>query len=332
MRFPQFVRRMTRLDGFWWIAGIVAILVVSNLFSWICWGNLRGDEESLSSTIRNLGLVQGGFIAIVLAVWRSIVAQRQAETAQQGLLNDRYQQGAEMLGNEVLSVRLGGIYALQRLAEEHPEQYHVQIMQLFCSYARNPTRDDDVEGTPEAEEKPTHTNPSPREDVQAVMQAVGTCRRRSIALERKAGFELDLGLADLRGVNIRNSNLSSANLNGANLVNVLLIDVDLSGAHLRKANLSSASLGSVNLSGARLWEADMSSVFLNDVDLSAAKLGGVIITDAFLGNADLSGAFLMGAKNLTQAQLNLAHADTDKPPELSGLVDPETGERLVWRN
>ena len=30
-------------------------------------------------------------------------------------------------------------YALQRLAEEHPERYHIQIMRLFCAFVRNPT-------------------------------------------------------------------------------------------------------------------------------------------------------------------------------------------------
>ena len=49
-----------------------------------------------------------------------------------------------MLGSEVLSVRLGGIYALQRLAEEEPKQYHVQIMRLFCAFVRNPTKDEDA--------------------------------------------------------------------------------------------------------------------------------------------------------------------------------------------
>ena len=44
-----------------------------------------------------------------------------------------------MLGSEVLSVRLGGIYALQRLAEEWPDQYHIQIMRLFCAFVRLPT-------------------------------------------------------------------------------------------------------------------------------------------------------------------------------------------------
>ena len=123
--------------------------------------------ESNSTTVRNIGFIIAGALALVFAVWRGVLAQRQARTAelqaetalrqtdaaqlqvessqrqteiaQQGLLNERYQKGAEMLGSEVLAVRLGGIYALQRLAEEHPGQYHVQIMELFCAYVRNPT-------------------------------------------------------------------------------------------------------------------------------------------------------------------------------------------------
>ena len=66
----------------------------------------------------------------MLAIWRSTVAERQSATAQQGLLNERYQKGAEMLGSDVLSVRLGGIYALERLAAEDPNQYHILVMKL----------------------------------------------------------------------------------------------------------------------------------------------------------------------------------------------------------
>ena len=94
-------------------------------FSVVFWDWLSGGGSG-SGTIRNIGLVAAGLIALPLAIWRAIVAERQANTAQQGLLNERYQNGAAMLGNEVLSVRLGGIYALQRLAEDHPEQYHIQ--------------------------------------------------------------------------------------------------------------------------------------------------------------------------------------------------------------
>ena len=108
------------------------------------WEWLRDGPDGLesgSTTVRNLGFVIAGVVALPLAIWRSLVAQRQADTAQQNLLNERYQQGAEMLGSDVLAVRLGGIYALERLAAEHPEQYHVQIMQLFCAFVRIQPRD-----------------------------------------------------------------------------------------------------------------------------------------------------------------------------------------------
>ena len=101
--------------------------MIGVLLSWRFWEELGDNNEALSTTVRNVGLVIGGVIAILLAVWRSTVAARQVDTAQQSLLNERYERGAEMLGNGVLSVRLGGIYALNRLAQEHPEQYHLQI-------------------------------------------------------------------------------------------------------------------------------------------------------------------------------------------------------------
>ena len=122
--------------------GIWAVINYWVSLSTTFWDWLRDGPdgmESGSTTIRNLGLVIGGVVAIVLAVWRSSIAKRQADTAEHGLLNERYQRGAEMLGSEVLAVRLGGIYALQRLAQEHPKQYHIQIMRLFCAFARNPT-------------------------------------------------------------------------------------------------------------------------------------------------------------------------------------------------
>ena len=73
-----------RWDAFWWIAGIVLVLVTSLSLSLSYWEELRGDRESIGTTVRNVGLVIGGAIAILFAVWRSIVAEKQAKTAQRG--------------------------------------------------------------------------------------------------------------------------------------------------------------------------------------------------------------------------------------------------------
>ena len=139
---------------------VVAVLLIGVFVVWwfrVWLSTVPPNRESPSTTIRNVGLVIGGIIAMVLALWRGYVADRQSkatqtlaetshrqvETSERGLLNERYQKGAEMLGSEFLIVRLGGIYALQRLAKEHAEQYHVQIMRLFCAFVRHPTEDKD---------------------------------------------------------------------------------------------------------------------------------------------------------------------------------------------
>ena len=127
------------------IGAIVTVAVVTTSVVW--WEWLSGSD-SASTTIRNVALVLGGIYAVLFAIWRGLVAQQQSEAteiqanvARQSLLNERYQYGARMLGDDLLSVRLGGIYALQSLADEVPETYHVPIMQLFCAFARTPRLD-----------------------------------------------------------------------------------------------------------------------------------------------------------------------------------------------
>ena len=315
----RYWRRITSVDGFWWMALAGALLVLGLVLSWLFWKDLHGDDESLSATVRNLGLVLGGVIAVVLAVWRSKVAERQAETAQEGLRNERYQTGAKMLGNTVLSVRLGGIYALQRLAEEHAADYHVQIMRLFCGFVRN------LEPSGAGKDEPI------REDAQAIMEAIAACHERNRDVERKAGFRLDLRGAQLlraflSDLNLSNANfngahLSNANLMGANLYHAMLLMANLTGANLVGANLSKAWLAGGDLSGARLHSANLSDARLSGANFSRANLSEATLVCAELFEADFSNAILFRAKlpgaDLTGAKL--PHASLTEA-NLSGAI------------
>ena len=128
-----------------WIAGILMIMAFTTLVVQFYWADLRDDSEPLAVTIRNVTLAIATITGVIIAIWRSSVAERQADTAQQSLLNERYQQGAEMLGSGILTVRLGGIYALQSLAEDYPKQYHVQAMKLLSTFVRTSARREDIE-------------------------------------------------------------------------------------------------------------------------------------------------------------------------------------------
>ena len=73
------------------VAIVVVVMLSVRFWDWLSLG------ESGSTTIRNVGLVLAAVVALPLAIWRSRVAQLQAETAQRDLSNRLYQQGAEML-------------------------------------------------------------------------------------------------------------------------------------------------------------------------------------------------------------------------------------------
>ena len=223
---------------------IFGVVMVCRHWGWIV-------TESGSTIIRNLGLVIGGLIAIGFGIWRGVVADRQAkaslhqaETSHRSLLNERYQKGAEMLGSNILSVRLGGIYALQRLAEEEPEQYHVKSMRLLCAFVRHPTKAEDRgdnTGPTGAELKSNFKDVRLREDVQAAMAAIGTRTAADVELEEKENCRLSL----------LNADLTCALLIGANLTNVILSGANLTLAFVSNANLANAELALTNFSKAR---------------------------------------------------------------------------------
>ena len=288
---------------------VFGVVMVCQHWEWIV-------TESGSTIIRNLGLVIGGLIAIGFGIWRGVVASRQAKTSQRGLLNERYQKGTEMLGSEVLSVRLGGIYALQRLAEDDPVQYHVQIMRLLCAFVRNPTKDKDRDdhARPAVNEERAQRTIKAQvkalmvpEDVQAALEAVGTRSDADVKLEKKEKFDPDLSGAQLSGVDLSKR---KANLSG----------VDLSDAVFAPADLKRLDLNAWQF----VYEVPSTKAILPNVNLSGANLVRADLTEANLTHARLS-----KATGLIQGQLNDSVADP--APKLDGLCDAETGDLLEWR-
>ena len=290
------------------IVAVVFCVVIAGVVLSIMFWEWLGAGESGSSTIRNVGLVGAGLIALPLALWRSIVADRQAKTSQASLLNERYQRGAEMLGNEVLSVRLGGIYALQSLAQEHPEQYHVQIMRLFCAFARHPTKDSRPEW--EQVEIEPGTMLGLRQDLEAIILVIESRPKSRVELENGENFTLDLRGIVLPGIQFLNADLSNAMLHHAKLPNANIANTNLTGAFLNNADLRGATFYDVKLRGTRFYCADLSNASFEDMELSrvnfhnahlsgasfiSLNLSGAIFQDAIMPNALLIGAIMPGA-------------------------------------
>ena len=338
-------RNIRKKTWVWFTYYPVLVLVLVVILAISYWDKLSA-WESESATIGNLAFLVFAIIGLALAIWRGAVADKQADTAQQSLLNERYQKGAEMLGSDLLSVRLAGIYALGLLRREHPKRYHVQVMQLLCGFVCHPPKHD--------RNRPTDSA-SGREDIRAAMQALGDRNVTDLTLESEADYVPNLEGANLQKQRLHGLNLSGvkfgpadprtglnqANLSGASLLNTSLLganlwDADLSDTRLMDANFGKAKLFNANLSGISMAiGADFSDANLSGANLTDANLCGSILTDAVLSGADLSGTIFSGqsapAKGLTQKQIASAETNPEgKPPILEGLTDADTGELINW--
>ncbi len=269
-----------------WIATVVTVAVVEIVLTALYWDWLRSSESG-SATLRNMGLMIAASLAFILAIWRALVADRQASTAQEASLNERYQRATEMLGSDTLSVRIGGIHALHALAKEQPEQYYIRVMRLLCAFARNPANGKaDGSELATCKEYSGTTLLTLREDLQTVMDVIRGRSNAEVLLEERQGFRLQLQYADLRG----------------------------------------ASLHEADLRRAIFWGADLSGSFL-----ASTRLDCALLNDANLSNAQFSNEGDNPAKGIIQQQLDKASRIPVDGPELTGVLDAETKQPLVWR-
>ena len=332
-----------------WFTDWIAMWDAEGFFHWAA----MWDAEGFFHWAVGCAAISG----LLVAIWRSVIASRT-------LLNERYQRGASMLGSSVLAERLGGIYALDKLAKDNPRAYHIPIMDLFSAFVCRPPDD------------PGHkkisnpwTPPALRKDVQDVMRCIGGRNRKQQGVEKDVFYNLDLRHADLSGLESPDRKfrkmhywlaksfppgkkfinemfgLFSFTLAGATLTRRLqwlypLLSFTLAGATLTQASLrnaklpytdlSSANLNDVDLSDANLKGANLKKADLRNVDLYDANLEGANLEKADLRNANITKVKLLGTIKLTQGQLNEALVHPKHPPELSDAKDSKTGKQLVW--
>ena len=95
---------------------------------------------------------------------------------------------------------------------------------------------------------------------------------------------------------------------------------------LQYADLRGATLHGADLRRAILWGADLSGAFLASTRLDCARLNGARLFDTQFSNEGDD-----PATGLTQHQLDKASRDPEAGPKLTGVLDAETKQPLVWR-
>ncbi|WP_327393905.1 pentapeptide repeat-containing protein [Streptomyces phaeochromogenes] len=299
-----------------------------------------------------LGVLLSSLIAAVGIWYSNDQVSQEMGIAQQGQITDRYTKAVENLGDDAMDVRLGGIYALQRIMEDSSRD-HPTVADVLATYVR------------------THANKPPKSgdgvpaDLHAAVTILthrDTTRDKAFYLDlrgthlpgvelwprRYSGQPADLSDAVLTGAKLRGAKLLHANLSGASLSGVELSGADLQSADLSEASLPSANLSGADLAGVDLTRANLLGAKLTRVNLSSADLTGAalvatdlseaILADADLRGANMSGADLTGADlqgtdltdtiladvDLTEANL---YSDTKLPPHLAR--DPDIKARIA---
>jgi hypothetical protein len=287
------------------VLGVVVLLLVPGL-RWYAKQQLDDKGAVTYPHASFINPILGGLGALFLIY----AAIRQARTASdrheaqtkadlQRRITESFSKAIEQLSSDKIEQRLGGIYTLERISKESPDDYWT-IMETLTAFVRERARwsqpDAGASGTTahgyEGDKADRQNEPST--DIAAVLSVIIRRSGKEWERERQKDWRFDLSGVDLRGARLWRAHLERAYLFRAHLEGAILI-----GAHLE---------------GARLGETHLECAFLSGAHLEGASLDG-----ANLQNAHLEGAALGQAKGLTQEQINVAigNAETYLPKGLS---------------
>ena len=253
---------------------------------------------------------------------------KRLEVSREDQITDRYTRAIDQLGSEHLEIRLGGIYALERLAKDSRKDQET-VMEVLTAFVRENAslqkskitslNEGSIKKSDEPTEKDEGKIPekiTPNTDIQAILTVIG---RRKWAVIGK----IDLSRANLRQADLSGAYLSGADLSGADLRQAYLIGANLRQADLIGANLRGAYLSEAYLSEAYLIGAYLIGAYLYGANLSEANLSEVYLSEVYLRQANLYGAYLYGAKEMLPEQIK--HAKNWEQATYSGDFKAKLG-------
>lgn len=283
-----------------------AILLIGLFFTW---RNIKATEKNLVIAQENMSATQES-------------SAKNLAIALEGQITERFTKAIELLGSgESIAARLGGIYALERIAKDS-EKDHWTIMEVLTSYIREvaPSNRGGVD-VPGSVEEALRTINKPLTDVQACLDVIS--RRKSECESKKQQLNLiavDLRRCSLIGAHLENAQIAHsrfdwAALNGAHLEGALLY-----GTHFERAFLQEA-----HFDGAELTKCNFESAWLIDTHFNNCKLADANFDKSVFRRTHFEGANLSTVKGITQEQIDRAVIDENTILP-KGIVMSQTSE------
>lgn len=200
----------------------------------------RKDQLDLETKARqSLAQIVGG-AALLLGLY---FTSQTLNVSREGQITDRFTKAITQLGDDKLDIRLGGIYALERLAKDSAADLRA-VMEVLTAFVREHSGGRAktfgtwlFERVLSIEHPQEPTAKHPPTDIQAILTIIG----------RPNSW---WGRGERRPFDLRNTVLQGANL----------LKAHLEGAYLWEAHLEGAYLWEAHLEGAKLEGADLRNV------------------------------------------------------------------------
>jgi hypothetical protein len=245
---------------------------------------LAAETEIFTTLIQ----IAGGLVVVTGLYFTS----RTIYVAQEGQITERFNKAIDHLGDETLAVRMGGIYALARIAADSARDA-ATIVEIFASFVREATA-----GT-------TTLTPA---DVRAIVTILGT-----------TDWARDT-VIDFRGCRFVGLNLERLDLRNALLGDTVFHDCRLPGTKFDGASLLAADFADANLRDCSFRGCDVQVANFENSSLRSASFVGASLFGAKFGSSSLLGADFEGATGAIRQQFEEAIVDeTTRLPKFDGL-------------
>ena len=205
------------------------IFILTLMLSWEPLGRL--ELEALA----RVEIVFLGALSLVVLIWGRRIGQHAVNAKRQEIGQMEYHRALSMLAHDRVALRLAAIQALERIAEERSDDYHIDVVFVLCSFIRHPAANMPASSRLGGDQRMA-------EDAEAALAAVMRLESRQVNASQR-----ERQVLDLRGADLATADLTSADFSGA-----LLQRVSFSGALFSQ----STKLDGADISHARFCESD----------------------------------------------------------------------------
>ncbi len=226
--------------------------------------------------------IVGGF-AVLFAGY---IGWKRIEVSQEGQITERFTRAIDQLGaahsdgRKNLEVRLGAIYALERIAKDSPKD-HWSIMEVLTAYVR-----ENSQWNPDTK-NPNEDLPTPGHDIQAIINVIG---RRNTKNDRE---RLDLSFTNLKNIIISNGNFNHCNLTNSYLTNTRTNDSYFNHADFSHSILNGLISKRTRFKNVSFFTTEMNQTrflrcFFNDAEILCSSIKDSRINECIFKNSEIS--------------------------------------------